>query len=324
MCEAICYEKEFIDPQPLFTSEGDKTVVYSSADYLGGEKYYLNVEKYNDAAVFNRSHKNILEISPLQELVTKLLRNESIDTLPNFISNTKPDKSTLPKEMQLEVHSPVSLHIYDSGGRHTGPVQNNNPESDLDLFEEQIPNSYYTQLGEGQYAGMGAENISTVKLKGIGLGTFTFNIDEVVADEVVNSIVFEDIPVNIDSVAEVDLGGSITEPILLLDIDNDGITDANLTTEGISAENLIDILKGFIKTLNLEPKKEEKLLKKVDKLEEALNNEFKHEYQEKMKTEQALELLEQFIRKLDKKVLLTPEETTELLDIINNIKSGVV
>lgn len=226
--------------------------------------------------------------------------------------------------MQLEVHSPVFLHIYDSEGRHTGPIQNLNPESDLDLFEEQIPNSYYIQLGEGQYAGMGGEDTSTVKLKGTGLGTFTFNIDEVVADEVVNSIVFEDIPVNINSVASIDIGGVITEPLLLLDIDNDGVIDTTLTEDGISAENLVDILKGFAKTLNLGPKKEEKLLKKIDKLEKVLNKEFKNEYKEKMKTKQAFEVLEKFIKKLDKKELLTPEETIELLDIINNIKSGVV
>src|SRR3989344_2361214 len=40
---SVCSVQEVLDPEPLSTAEGDGTVVYLSADALGGERYYVNM-----------------------------------------------------------------------------------------------------------------------------------------------------------------------------------------------------------------------------------------------------------------------------------------
>src|SRR5689334_12824076 len=42
-------------------------------------------------------------------------------------------------------------HAYDSKGRHTGPVPNINPQSDLFTYETQIPNSTFRISGGSVY-----------------------------------------------------------------------------------------------------------------------------------------------------------------------------
>jgi len=109
--------------------------------------------------------------------------------------------------------------------------------------------------------------------------------------------------------------------VLALDMDADGTVDAVIEPgEGISAEELIGILRGMVRSLDLADKKEEKLLKKIDKLEK----EFKKEKKQKMKMNEALEKLEDKIEKFIKRGYLSREDAQELLYIIEQIKVGVV
>jgi hypothetical protein len=60
------------------------------------------------------------------------------------------------------MHSPVSLHLYDVEGNHTGIIENQGSSSDFVRFEATIPNSYYTEFGEVKYAGAdGAQDITS-------------------------------------------------------------------------------------------------------------------------------------------------------------------
>jgi pimeloyl-ACP methyl ester carboxylesterase len=318
-----CQSVEVIDPQPMITSEGDGTVVSASADAMGGERYYVNIFDYNKDNAPDRKHINISEVQPVQQLISMLIKHEATSTLPSFISATKPEEPAAEKRLRIAVHSPVSLDVYDSLGRHTGPVPNPDFSSDLSLFEEQIPNSYYWRFGEGQYAGVSADGTQRIRLQGKSLGTFTLDIETVTKDTVQSVVAYEDIPVTASTTATVSVGES-NGGTLALDVDGDGATDVSVSPGGLTSSDLISILKGLIKTLNLGKQKEAKLLKDVDKFEKALAKEYKNVKQEKRKTAKAFEELSKIITAFTKKSLLTSDEASELLEIIEKIKMSVI
>lgn len=322
---SVCFEQEVLDPEPLSTVEGDGTVVYLSADALGGERYYVNMFDYNEQQnTIDRDHKNILEIEPLRNLISTLVKNEATTTLPAFTFTEKPDKVSAAERLRIDVHSPVALHLYDSLGRHTGPIPNPDLSSDLELFEEQIPNSYYWQLGEGQYAGASGATTTTIRLVGTALGSATVGIEKIVSDEtIIFHTLFEDIPITTGGTATVDVIPD-TEPILLLDVDGDGVVDAEITPDGLSPDDLIAILKSLIKTLDLPDKKEKQLLKVIDKLEKEFAKEHKKEKTEKLKTKQAFKHLLKLIEQYQKKKVLSADEANELLGLIEDIMNKVV
>ena len=324
---SVCSKIDVIDPQPLETTEGDGTVVYPSTEALGGERYYVDINKYNFSGLFsstvNRDHKSILEIEPIQDLITTLIKNEATSTLPSFVTSVKPLETDDDKRLAVGVHSPVLLHLYDLLGRHTGLISNPNPLSDLEFFEEQIPNSYYWQVGEGQYAGADGATTTMIKLEGTDLGTFTIDIENIVGGVTATTTVYEDIPVAASTTATLIVGDGTSTP-LLLDIDGDGNTDARITAGGLTAENLVGILNGLVKTLNLPAEKEKKLIKKIEKLEKELAKESQNERKEKRKTEHAFEDIVKVVKKYAKKRILSPDEANELISIIEQIKEKVI
>lgn len=110
-----------------------------------------------------------------------------------------------------------------------------------------------------------------------------------------------------------------------MDVDGDGITDtALLPGDGVTSQELLAILKGVIKTLNLDDEKEEKLLKRIEKIEKELEKERKGEPDEKQKTAHAFEKLVKTIEKFEEKGIFTNEEADELLEIVAQIKASVV
>lgn len=115
-----------------------------------------------------------------------------------------------------------------------------------------------------------------------------------------------------------------TEPIMLLDVDGDGIVDAEISPDGLSPEDLIAILKGLIKTLDLPDKKEKQLNKIIDKLEKELAKEHKKGKTEKLKTQQAFKKLIKLIEQYQKKEILSVADAEELISVIEEIMSKVV
>ena len=223
------------------------------------------------------------------------------------------------------MHSPVVLHFYDALGRHTGPIPNPDPASDLELFEEQIPNSYYWQIGEGQYGGADDATTTTIVLQGLDLGAFTIETEELVGDVLATTTRYADIPVTSSTTATIVAGGGVTST-LSMDVDGDGTTDVVLQggEEGLTTEQLIAILKGIIKTLDMPDKKEAKLMKEIQKLEKELAKEHKSAKVEKRKTKHAFNELIRTINRYEKRKILTHEEAEELLKIIGEIKGSVV
>ena len=179
-------------------------------------------------------------------------------------------------------------------------------------------------MGEGQYAGAGGTGTTTVKLVGTALGAATVGIERVIGDEtIISDTFFEDIPITAGGLATVEVVPNI-ELIMLLDVDGDGIIDAEITPDGLSSEDLTAILKGLIKTLDLPDKKEKQLNKVIDKLEKELAKERKKEKAEKLKTEQAFKHLLKLIEQYQKKKVLSADDASELISVIRALMSKVV
>ena len=321
---SVCTKTEVIDPRPLETIDGDGTVVSVSAEAMEGEKYYVNIDKYNKTpGVINRDHKNILEINPLQNLITTLVKQESTDTLPAFISTAKPVEPADSARLRVSVHSPVSLHLYDSLGRHTGPIANPDPASDMELAEEEIPNSHYWLLGEGQYSGGDASQTMTIELRGLELGTFTLSVEQLVGGAVAETTLFQDIPTTKNALATTEIVGGVPSA-LSVDIDGDGVVDAEITPGGLAPEELLGILKGLIKTLHFSEEKTAKLIKEIEKLEGELSLERQNELTQKRKTEHAFDKITELVNRYQAKGILTASEASELISVIGAIRGEVV
>jgi len=313
-----------LDRELLLVHDGDGTVVIPSAVAMEGvETYYVNLLENNFLLKRNRDHADILEVEYMNGLLMELIKREEF-TESVFITDTKPIPKDEDKKLRFRIHSPVSLDLY-SEGNHTGLVPNTDPDSDLQHIEQQIPNSYYLEFGETKYAGVDTFATTTVVLVGQSAGTFTFEIDEVLGDELVSTTSFSGIPVIEGARVTMDVQRVASSTVLALDMDADGIVDAVIEPgEGISTEELIGILRGMVRSLDLADKQEKKLLKRIEKLEKVLEKEFKKEKKEKMKTGEAFEKLKEKIEKFVKKGYLSKEDAQELLHIIEQIKVAVV
>ena len=325
-----CASLSTLNRNILKTHEGDGTVVLPSAVAMSTssnvEKYYVNIQKYNREGLLNqrknRDHSSILGVESLLTFLKNIIQNDR--TLTGNITTTIPSIGDL-TSLDYAIHSPVDIHIYDSNGNHTGLIPNPLPNSDLRAYEAQIHNSYYWEYGEVKYAGSDTFSTTTVELIGKDLGTFTFEINETHGDETAASKIYRDIPVTASSTLVMDIKTIQESTPLQMDVDGDGAIDTPISPgEGVTPQELFAILKGIVKTLDLPSKQEEKLLKKIDKLEKAFEKEYKNEFKKKQKTDKAFDGLTDKIKKLEKKKVLTREDAKELVEIIEKIRSRVL
>ncbi|MBI2120225.1 MAG: right-handed parallel beta-helix repeat-containing protein [Parcubacteria group bacterium] len=326
-----CSSLSTLDRDILQTHVGDGTVVIPSAIYMSTstpnvERYYLDIRESNkDSSITqaNRKHKDILEIEPLREFIKNVIQNTRI--LENHITKTSPTPRLSDTSLDFRLHSPVALHLYDNDGNHTGSISNPISTSDFRAYEARLPNSYYREYGETKYAGSDGFATTTIKLIGEALGSFTFDIDETLGDEIVASTTWKDIPVTASSTLTLDIQTLANSVVLAMDVDGDGITDTALAPgDGVTSQELLAILKGIIKTLEFSDEKEGKLLKRIEKIEKELAKDAKNESGEKQTTPHAFEKLVKTIEQFEGKGTLAHEEAEELLEVVAKIEAVVV
>lgn len=247
----------YLDRDSL-TSEGDETVVYPSAVGMEGvQQYYFNLKASDTFSRLNRKHADILEPDSVLELINRLIVRQT-DELPEYITTEKPNENTLGKRMRLRGLSPIALGITDSEGRYTGLVDNPDPSSDIRLVQEEIPNSYYWEFGEGKYLGLDTEDMYDVSIQGTDTGMFTIELDEVEGDTVTRTLAWSDVPVTTTLTGSINLDPTQGElaPVLELDHDGDGIIDQELepTIEGEEPTDPLVVLaelKSYVSSLHI-------------------------------------------------------------------------
>lgn len=307
-----------LDRELILTEDGDKTVVVPSAVELseGAERYYLNLYDYNYFLNFNvpRDHADILEIKPLQNFIKNIIQNNR--TLADHISTEKPEVKDEDKRLRFRLHSPVAIDIYDQDENHTGLVQND--DSDLRFYEEKIPNSYYMEFGETKYAGTGDYPVD-IKLTGEDLGTFSFEIDQVAGDQVIETTEFSNIPVMENMKAYISIDDSVGE--MAIDIDDDGQTDITFGAgEEIKKEDLLEILEKIIYALDVDATVKDRLVNKIGNAQKQMEK--GHIIAVNAMLENVKQQIETFSREQTPEKFRIPEnEAEKLIGIIERIQA---
>ncbi len=257
--KGVCQTNKELDMRPVLTEEGDNTVVSPSATGVNVASYYTDLHKYNQNFSLNASHADVLEVSKIRDLINNIIIGTS--TLPDFITVDKPTPASDDKRLNVSAHSPISLDLYDSNGHHTGLVAI--PNSDFNYREEQIPNSYYFELGDGKYVGFPDDNSTKVKIAGTGIGTFTLEIDRTITGRTVATSTFVDLPVLPTTQASLTI--SATSSSLTIDLDGDQKTDFILSPgQTFDSVVYLTVMKNVVSSLNLQEGITKPLLAKID------------------------------------------------------------
>lgn len=306
-----------LDRSMLMTMDGDETVVVPSAVEMDGdaERYYLNLTRYNRLVNLkvDREHADILEIESLQNFIKNIIRGDK--TLTEYLSMEKPEVKAEDKRLRFRLHSPVLIDLYDEDGRHTGLVQDN--DSALRLYEEQVPNSYYTEFGETKYAGAGDSPINVV-LTGEDLGTFTFEIDQVAGDTVAQNTTFANIPVMKDMQATLSVSETVSE--MKIDVDGDNQIDATFRPgEKIKKENLLGIFEKIVNSLNVDATFRDRLINKIDNAKKQMKK--GHNISANAMLENVKQQIEKFSdEKTPEKFRISRDEAEKLIEIVDRIQ----
>jgi len=253
-----CVPTVVLDRRPIYTEDGDETVVTESALAMDeAERYYL------DMKTFKQGHKDILEATSSVQFVTNFVLNNN-QSIPEYISKEKPVSAD--KMVEIALHSPVSIDIYDEFGNHTGLVNNPNPNSDLQLVEENIPGSSYINFGEGKYVLL-PEAEYNIKLKGLDYGTFTLETKTTQGGADIASSTFTDTPTSPSMIGNVVLGTTTSNSVINIDTDgdnkNDFIVDGNQDFDPVT---YLQMLKKTIETFDASKKTKNELKKEIDSI----------------------------------------------------------
>ncbi len=285
-----------LDREPLFTLDGDRTIVTPSASIMNEQAYYLNLLDYNRELFrsrINREHASILEVDYLQEFMADVIQGSvDVDNLPRHMTTSLPEPDEGDKRLRLHMHSPVSIDIEDSVGNHTGVTGNPYAGSDIRAVAEQIPNSAYFEFGETAYVSLDMEDLYTVSLAGEAAGIFTLEIEEVHGEATQSRQGFYGVPVVPAARGELAIGqdGSISQ--ITMDFDGDGSVDVAVAPgDRLQPAVTLNALRQLVVSMDLHPKVNKHLLKSFDKAEQALERE---------KPEKAGKELDKMVKYLEK------------------------
>lgn len=243
------YTKEY---KPLLVRDGDGTVVVPSALVLPTStpqihRYWIDLKAYNKGFTKNRTHADMLETTPVRELIKRTitgLPREDID----YVSTSTPQTRNTTRGLRFLLYADgASFDMYDSKRNHTGIA------STTGFIEENVPGTYYREFGNVISISLSPEE-EEIPHQSVGIGSYHRSIiighkksedfvlhqsDESALLEVEDedkgesaSIFYKDIPM-----------GSTTQAILVIppsleisgplgvDIDRDGIIDREIVPD---------------------------------------------------------------------------------------------
>ncbi|OGG78280.1 hypothetical protein A3A36_02935 [Candidatus Kaiserbacteria bacterium RIFCSPLOWO2_01_FULL_52_12b] len=231
----ITYKKKDagVSSDPDFTVDGDGTVVVPSALWTsmatGVANYWMNLRGYNSDrpvssgfgyATFD--HSRILETDPVLNFISDQIASTTKPLSDyGYLSTQAPAASDL--RLRYSLHSPLTLNLYDDQGRHTGV------STTTGQVEEQIPDTYYTEIGDVKYIFSGASTPAHIVLGGYASGTFTFDANQYTGDTLTASATFKDIPTATTTIVTMNVTSDLTTlSPMAIDEDGNGIIDVTL------------------------------------------------------------------------------------------------
>jgi pimeloyl-ACP methyl ester carboxylesterase len=212
--------------KPRYVIDGDGTVVVPSALWMSTsspnvERWWVNLEEYNNENAPDRVHKNILEISNLNELIKSKITNSSYFGVNNIIVNNVSTLVSNKTRLHYTLHSPLTLGVTDLQGRYTGldPITMQ--------IKEEIPDVFYEQIGEVQFISAPSDLALTLKMKGLDTGSFSLDIDKQQGNTIQDSVSFQGIPSTTSTLVELSIipNTDISSSTLKIDQNGDGTVD---------------------------------------------------------------------------------------------------
>ncbi len=259
--DAGCTGKYLLDEVPVFTADGDKTVVTPSALAMSGEKWWVNLDLYNNdhKKLPQEQHKNILENQSIIDFIQSIVQ-QATTTSSVYMSTTTPVDTQ--NRLRLSVHSPVTIGVYDSAGDFTGKLC---PTPDTCTVQENIPNSGYYEFGEGKYVTAPQGSVQKVILQGTDTGAFTFDYQTVTPSGSATTASFVDLPVTPQTQATVTVNQATQTPQLALDLTGDGTTDFVVTpNQNFDPVLFLQILKKTVDGFTMDRQTKKNLESRID------------------------------------------------------------
>ncbi len=317
----------------LMTQDGDDTVVAPSETAAGIENtYFVNLFTSNKAADRNRGHGDITESIPFQSLFPLLLASSSPPSLPQYVSTTLPNSSNN-AQLQLRIHSPVSLDAYDIQGRHTGIVSTT---SDAIFKDEQIPNSTYQEYGEEKHLSLPYDPSSVIRLHGLDTGTFTLDVT-VISDTSQTSKTYRNIPVTASSSISVALSSDSSQsPSLLIDYDGNGTVDTTVTSTMQAEDPLVylRLVKAIVTQMDMGATTKRQVIARLSNVEHILTKDAKWETDDDDNDSVDIKKIEKaedrMLRKLNEvdgyiaRILAKPAAKRPLQERMNETQAGTI
>jgi len=161
---------------PQMTIDGDGTVVEPSAlwgNHAPITRYWVDLKEYNSQLIAQtplgaKSHRNILEISSLLELLENLIKADGNSSTPKFVKNSQPN-APYTKRISFVLHSPLTLGFRDISGNYTGAT------ATTTTFH--APNVTYKRFGDVQLVSIPADISGTLEMSGIEEGSFSLDME---------------------------------------------------------------------------------------------------------------------------------------------------
>ncbi len=308
------------------TTMGDGTVVSPSAAFNAGEVVYLDLSKLSEKEESSFSHSNILESSASHSVIKGVLTGKSASmNLPEGTSLGEPADFGEAGQLVVSTHSPVQLHIYDSKGRHTGPIAGPLETEEIYFaFEEGIPGSSFTKYGDENDPEMyinlpdhPAKSYSVV-VAGTDVGVATLEVERIRGGETLERIVYNSFPVMPITVASTTVSSGALGPVagLPIDIDGNGSVDTYIKA-GMSPDPILNIemIRTTARTLLGATEKAKELDKGLVKIQDLIN---------KGKLYKSDHVVEQIQKKIGHRKLssLSDEDKEYIIDSIELLIAG--
>lgn len=201
--------------------DGDETVVVPSALAMSeGERWWLDLEDYNDDNAPDRKHPSILEVQDLINFISSTLRS----TTTNY-RYLHPNPVNFPDQPRLtfQLHSPLDMKLVTEGGEEVSSSTNT------------IAGATYRRFGELQYISLpSTSDNKTLILQGVDDGSFTLDLEEKNGDTLVTRHTYSAIPSASTTRVSVDISdsASLATALVEVDFDGNGTTDVVYNTTG--------------------------------------------------------------------------------------------
>jgi len=207
--------KKFVDDFQLNYVNGDETVPLHSSIDSTGTKYYLK----------GTSHGSLPSADGLKQTVLSILNNEVPSNFENISSDI--DSCDVSGKV-VSVHSPVTLHVYDEAGNHTGiDAEGNIEENILGVQYDVIEGDKFAFLPDGVNYKVVSEAEDT--------GAYDFYIESIDgSDKKISTTYWNEIPLEtLKARSEILIGPDISNYVVKIDEEGDGVYEREILPSSV-------------------------------------------------------------------------------------------